>query len=213
MAWRPPSSAPSGTRRNNQNVLPCPERGGAHQLLSSSTSLPDPVQAKRMHAAGAFPPLEPIQRSYIPPSSQVQLDCQNLAPRNLSSHSSYNSSTPSNRSLPFRSPHQYQMTYNPPPGPYQPSTMVSTASTASVMAGTTPLWLEPNIQERISREDPFLSTKNSGLGPSSSQSRFATTKGNIMSSNPGPSSYASQTMGNYLPDIPSKETEDRYEIR
>ena len=166
-----------------------------------------------MNAAGAIPPIEPIQSSYIPPSPQARIDPQNLAPRNLSSHFSYNSSTPSNRSVPLRPPHQYQMTYGPPPGLSQPSTMASMASTAPMMAGTSPLWLEPKLQHRELRHDPFLRNKNSGLGPSSSQSKISSSRSNIMSSNPGPASYASNTMGNYLGDIPSKKSEDRCEIR
>lgn len=204
MAWRPPSWTPPDASRNNYNAIRHSERGGAHTLLPAQPSLPASVQAKMMNTAAAFPPPKPMQPSYIPPSPQVRLDHQSLAPRNLPSHSSYRPSTLSNWPQPE---HQTPMNHHPPSSPYRSSTMASTAPSA---ADTSPLWLEPSPQHRQVRNDPFFSTKGRGYGPTSSPSRFALGSGTTMSFEQGAPSYQSNTMGNHVPDIPSEKSEDRY---
>ena len=211
MAWRPPSWMPPDAARNHHNALPHPERGGAHQLLSSRASRSDPVQAKMMNTAAAFPPPKPMQPPYIPPSPQVRLDYQNLPPRTLSSHSSSTLSSLSQPSRPYRPESRISMAHRPSVNSYQASNMAS--SKAPMAADTSPLWLEPSPQHKQARNDPFFGPKSRGYGPTSSSSRAALpTRGNVMPYEQGAPSYVSNTMGNHVPAIPSERSEDRYAI-
>ncbi|CAO1603601.1 hypothetical protein XANCAGTX0491_007183 [Xanthoria calcicola] len=141
--------------------------------------------------------------SYIPPSPQVRLDHQSLAPQKLSCHSSYRPSTLSNRP---QLKHQTPMNHHLPFDPYRSSSM---ASTAPPPADTSPLWLEPSPQHRQARNDPFFSTRARGYGPTSSPSRFALGKGPTTSFEPTAPSYQSNTMGNHVPNLSSEKSEDR----
>ncbi|KAL8906550.1 MAG: hypothetical protein Q9171_006226 [Xanthocarpia ochracea] len=83
------------------------------------------------------------------------------------------------------------------------------APTAPKPANTSPLWLEPSLEHKEARTDPFFKSRSSGPGPTSSPSRFSLNRFTTLPLQQGAHSYGSHTMRENVPATSSEETEDR----
>ena len=205
MAWRPPSPTHPDQIRSHSKDLHHAERGGAHKLLPSLPSQSVPLQAKGM---AAFPLPKPVQPTYIPPSTQPRLDHEDMPFRDLmqSDWPSPDLEWPQPNRPGLQNPKIHPLPFSPYPAP-------TMAPTAPKPVNTSPLWLEPSLEHKEARTDPFFNSRSSRPGPTSSPSGFSINRFTTLPLQQGACSYGPHTMRDNVPDTSSEETEDRYETQ